>query len=432
MALLEINDQDSPSTRVEIGDHAVIGRLRECTVQLREPHASRRHAELFKRGDDWYIMDLDTRNGTLVNGKTISESRLTSGDVITIGKATIIFHEKPPQEVHAGEVIGGYDVVDEISRSSYSRMCRVTKPGSSRQMIMKIFDRAAFGARIENVMGTARALALVNHPAVATIYEVNPQGDHPYCVSEYVQGRTLAEMIATEIRIPPDRAKSIAIHVADGLLVAHSRGIIHGNLKPRNVMVGLAGEIKLVDFGGTCRAPGQAFPSIPYYVAPEQILDRPVDLRTDIYSLGAILYCMLSGAPMFTGRSDEEIVQKHLAEPPQDLALLVPGLPVELCRIVERMVAKEPAARFQSTQELINVLRVRTQPAAPIPVMPAYEAAPKAPAREAPADRSISPVTAFLAGIVFILLLLTTFIGARELGHMVRERFNPPQDSSEE
>jgi len=431
MALLEINDQDSPASRVEIADHAVIGRLRECTVQLREPHASRRHAELFKRGDDWYIMDLDTRNGTLVNGKAITESRLASGDVITIGKATIIFHEKPPLEVHAGEVVGGYDIIDEISRSSYSRVCRVTKPGNSRQMIMKIFDRAAFGAGIESLMATVRTLALVNHPAIATIYEVNPQGDHPYYVGEYVQGRTLAEMIATEVRIPPDRAKSIAIHAADGLLVAHSRGIIHGNLKPRNIMVGLAGEIKLVDFGGMCRVPGQAFTGIPYYVAPEQILGNPIDLRTDVYSLGAILYCMLSGSPMFTGRSDEEIVQKHLTEPPHDLTLLVPGLPVELCRIVERMVAKEPAARFQSTQELINVLRVRTQAAPPIPVIPVCEA-PRPPAREAAAERSISPVAAFFAGIIVILLLLTTFIGARELGHMVRERLNAPQDAAEE
>lgn len=431
MALLEINDQDLPTTRVEIQDHAVIGRLHDCTVQLREPHASRRHAELFKRGDDWYIMDLDTRNGTLVNGQTVSESRLASGDVITIGKATIVFYEKPPEEVHPGEVIGGYDVIDEIARSSYCRVCRVSKPGNSRQMIMKIFDPAAFGAGIEHLMSTVRTLALVNHPAVATIYEVNPQGDNPYYVSEYVQGRTLAEMIATEIRIPPDRAKSIAIHVAEGLLVAHSRGIIHGNLKPRNIMVGLAGEVKLVDFGGMCRAPGQAFSGIPYYVAPEQILGKPVDLRTDIYSLGAILYCMLSGAPMFTGRSDEEIVQKHLTEQPQDLTLLVPGLPVDLCRIVERMVAKEPAARFQSAQELINVLRVRTQAPQPLPVMPAYEP-PRPPAREAAAEKSVNPVLAFLAGIIVILLLLTTFIGARELGHMLKERMNPPESSPEE
>ena len=422
MALLEINDQNTPVTRVELQDPTVIGRMNDCTIQLREPHASRRHAEIFTRADGWYIIDLDTRNGTLVNGEQVHERRLLPGDVVTIGKATLTFLDQPPPRAHNGEMLGDYDVLEEIARSPHARVCRVSKPSSGRQMVMKIFDRSAFGAGMDNVLGAARSLALVTHPAVAAIYEVNPQGDHPYVVSEFVQGRTLAEVIAAEGRMLPDRAKSVIVHAAEGLLVAHSRGVAHGNLKPRNILIGLAGEVKLVDFGGMCR--GDAGPSrvstvagIPYYVAPEQILGNPADHRSDIYSLGAIFYCMLAGVPMFTGRSNDEIMQKHLREKPEDLARVVPGLPIDLCRVIERMVAKEPVARFQSAQELINALTTRAMPV--MPTMPAVAEAPKA-EKETEAA-SFSPVLAFAAGIAIILLLVATFLGGRDLGQILKK-----------
>jgi len=423
MPLLQIKDEGAPLAQVELQDHTIIGRMPECNVQLREPHASRRHAEFLNRADGWYVIDLDTRNGTQVNGERIKEHCLRSGDVITIGKATLTFIDETLAVQKRGEMVGDYEITEEVARSSYSRVCRVYRSGSGKEMLMKILDRRAFGEGIENLLSTVRALTAVNHPAIATIYEVNPRGDKPYFVSEYVQGRTLAEVIGAEGRIAPDRAKSIITRVAEGLLVAHCRGIVHGNLKPKNIMIGPGGEVKLVDFGGLCRT-GRAdrrtanlavFGGVPYYVAPEQILNNPVDQRSDVYSLGAVFYSMLTGAPLFAGRTDEEIMQKHLLEKPDDLSRYVPGMPAELRRVVERMLAKDPADRYQGMQEFLNALAGKA-------LQPQMGAAADArPARESAGERPSSPTLAFSAGILFILLLVAIFLGARDLGQIAKQ-----------
>jgi len=444
MVYLKINDEGATS-QVNIEERAVIGRLPECSVQLKEPHASRKHAVIYRHGEEWYIRDLDTRNGTFVNGHRIHDREIKPGDVITIGRAVLTFVDESaadtdkPAEAGAPpgreEKVGDYRITEEIAHSSYARVCRVHKEGVTREMVMKIIDPGAFASGVDDLFATARALAGVDHPAIASIYEVNPHGEHPYIVSEYVHGQSLAELIATRGKLPHERARKIVIRVAEGLQAAHAKGIVHGNLKPRNILVGEGDEVKLVDFGCICPTEPAgdqyraSFAGIPYYIAPEQIRKNPADERTDIYSLGAIFFSMVCGVPPFTGGSDEQIVQKHLWEQPGDLKRLVPDLPEHLSRTIRRALAKDAGARFQNMPELLAALaagasrpepppeEVAVEPAAPASDTPEMGAA----ARRAAMQKEGNPVFAFFAGVLLILMLVAMFLGASNIGREARE-----------
>jgi len=435
MASIRIKGPAGSYSEIELKDGCTIGRTPECGIQLREPHASRKHAALNRRDDGWHLRDLETRNGTLVNGARIKEHHLSPGDIITIGKTVLTFMDgsapegsREDQTKAAGQLekIGEYEVVSEVARSSHARICEVRREGVARQMVMKVFEREAFGEGIEKMFDTLQALAKVFHPAIASIYEVNPTGARPYFVSEYIRGQSLAEMLAAQGKLPVDRAKNIILRIADALQAAHARGILHCNLKPRNVMFGIAGEVKLVDFGGICKVgpPGASrlasFDAIPCYVAPEQILREPVDQRTDIYSLGCLFYTLVSGLPPFGGANGEEVKQRHLAERPPDLAGRVPDLPPSLNGVIQRMMAREPGLRFQSMQEVIAALT------SPLPQIFAEAEAQAAP-RNAAAARPGGQFAAFLGGALVVLMLVALFLGARDLGQAAKEGISHAQ-----
>jgi len=431
MPFLQIQDEGAPLADFELQGPSVIGRMPDCTIQLREPHASRRHAEVYRLGEEWHIRDLDTRNGTCVNGEIIRDCRLHPGDVISIGKATLTFWPAKPGHAIRLETVGGYDMIEETAHSSYARICRVRKEGQPRDMAMKVFDRKAFGDGVDPMLSAVQTLKGLNHPAVAVIHEVDMRGDKPYFVSEYVPGHSLAETLASDSRFTVDRAKSIMTRVAEGLAAAHAFGVVHGNLKPRNILIGIAGEVKIVDFAGICvlersEQPGKlpTFAGVAYYIAPEQIQGKQVDRRTDVYSLGAILYTMLAGVPAFSGRTDDEILRKHLYDSPEYLRKFA-DVPPPLCQTVERMLAKDPAVRFQNMQEVIAALNDSPAPAVAAEgeePRDARDAQREAATREPAArDERGSPMLAFISGILLIVLMVAMFFGARDVGQWARQ-----------
>jgi len=436
MAYLTVTDDTDTPVRVELDRRAVIGRNPDCTVRLREPHSSRKHAVLYRQDDDWYVRDLNTRNGTKVNGEPVKDCKLHSGDKIAIGKASIVFSL---DAAGAGrQAVGDYEILEEIAHSSYARVCRVRRSGQDEVFAMKIFDREAFGAGLGDVFSTIRRVASVSHPHIAAIVEVDPQGEQPYYVSEYVSGKSLAESIG-DGPLPVDSVRRISRAVAEGLAAAHARGAVHANLKPRNIIIDESGRTKIVDFGGICPVePPRSLPSdmaafagVPFYVSPEQILRRPVDVRSDMYALGAIIYLMLADSPPFTGDTDESIMKQHLSATPDLSRVAGSGF---LADIVGKMLAKEPSERFQSMEEVVKVLEsgsVGGVPSASASVTPPKQIA----SRPGSARSEEGFRMSFFSGVVLILLLLSVFLGAREIGHIAREQFEilrtPPARQAE-
>jgi dienelactone hydrolase len=218
------------------------------------------------------------------------------------------------------------------------------------------------------------ALAKLSHPNVATLYDIGEKDDASYLVMECVAGRSLASMLASG-PLPIDDVVALGIEVADALAEAHEHGIVHRDLKPANVMITPRGHAKVLDFGiakllappegdrATLTETGGAIGTLAY-MSPEQALGEPIDYRTDLWSLGVLLYESLTGAPPFQGAGTLGTLQAISSAPLPPLRDLRPDVPVALERIIERALAKEPAQRQQSAAELARELAAARAPTA--------------------------------------------------------------------
>jgi tRNA A-37 threonylcarbamoyl transferase component Bud32 len=206
----------------------------------------------------------------------------------------------------------------------------------------------------------ARAAASLNHPNIVTVHDVGVDGPRPFIVMELVHGEPLSDLLDREVRLSPGRAASIAHAIAEGLACAHDAGIVHRDLKPRNVMLTAQGLVKVLDFGiaqALDRTPVDEPLGTAEYVSPEQATGRSLDGRSDVYSLGVVLYEMLAGRPPFTADRALTVMHQHVHEAPTPLSELWPDVPAALQSIVDRCLRKEPASRYRDARELAGDLR---------------------------------------------------------------------------
>jgi tRNA A-37 threonylcarbamoyl transferase component Bud32 len=215
---------------------------------------------------------------------------------------------------------------------------------------------------VERFKREARAAASLAHPCVVGVYDTGEQNGTHFIVMEFVEGRTLADVLEQGGPLEPRRALRIAVDVCAALTAAHTRGLIHRDVKPGNVMLTPRDQVKVMDFG-IVRAGGSATVTeaenvlgTARYMSPEQAQAREVDERSDVYSLGACMYEMLTGQPPFSGTSPIAVAAKHITESPQPLRALRPDLPERVEPVILRALAKDPARRFRTAAELGGAL----------------------------------------------------------------------------
>jgi eukaryotic-like serine/threonine-protein kinase len=214
----------------------------------------------------------------------------------------------------------------------------------------------------------AQAAARLNHPGIVSVYDSGTDGDTPYIVMQYIEGRTLGDFLGEGKTLPPAQAAKIAQDIAEALGVAHAHGVIHRDIKPANVMITREGKVLVMDFGiarlisGPETAPQtSAVLGTASYLSPEQAQGQSVDARSDIYALGVVLYEMLTGRPPFTGDSPMAIAYKQVNATPPAPSSANPEVPPELDAVVMRALSKNPANRYQTGQEFADDLeRART------------------------------------------------------------------------
>jgi beta-lactam-binding protein with PASTA domain/predicted Ser/Thr protein kinase len=214
----------------------------------------------------------------------------------------------------------------------------------------------------------AQAAARLNHPGIVSVYDSGTDGETPYIVMQFIEGRTLADYLASGKTIPPMKATQVAKEIAEALAAAHAEGVIHRDIKPANVMVTRDGKVLVMDFGiarlisGPETAPQtSAVLGTASYLSPEQAQGQSVDARTDIYALGVVLYEMLTGRPPFTGDSPMAIAYKQVNATPEAPSSVNRDVPPELDAVVMRALSKNPANRYQTGQEFADDLeRART------------------------------------------------------------------------
>jgi len=227
--------------------------------------------------------------------------------------------------------------------------------------------------RLNRFQREARTTSALNHPNIITIYDVAEQDGTAYIAMEFVDGRTLSDLI-TEGPLPIDQTIRVSSQIVDGLAKAHEAGILHRDIKPANIMITRDGLVKILDFGlaKTVAVPGaKAIPGLrqtsptregfivgtPHYMSPEQLSGDKVDSRSDHFAFGVVLYQMLSGQAPFDGRTVASIIRAILVTTPAPLHTLRPDAPGDLAHIVNRCLEKDPSNRFSSTAEISDALR---------------------------------------------------------------------------
>jgi predicted Ser/Thr protein kinase len=248
-----------------------------------------------------------------------------------------------------GTVIGSYKVLDEIGRGGMGVVYLAEDTRLGRRVALKSLPStlAMHPDMRQRLRREARAAATISHPAVAVVYALEEMGDHLFIASEFVQGETLREEIGRG-PIAPERARAIALSIADALAAAHDAGVIHRDLKPENVLIKPDGGVKVVDFGiaqiegpeATRLTRAGSMLGTPAYMAPEQLLGLTVDGRADIYAWGIVFSEMLTGRHPLQGQGKTNNV--HLTGP--------------FATVIARALHADPAARYASAKELISEL----------------------------------------------------------------------------
>jgi len=263
-----------------------------------------------------------------------------------------------------GKTISHYKILEKLGEGGMGVVYKAEDTRLLRTVALKFVSAhalAAAGAR-ERFMQEARAAAACDHPHICTIYEIDEDEGRTFIAMAYVEGRDLDEIIA-EGPVEPDRAILITSQVADGLASAHAKGIVHRDIKPANIMVGADGQARIMDFGlaetggdAKITRPTMAAGTIAY-MSPERTRSLEFDHRTDIWSLGVVLYEMLTGELPFRGGSDQAFIYSlfHHDPPPLDEEAL--GAPPGLADVVARALAKDPEERYPEAGAMLTDLR---------------------------------------------------------------------------
>jgi eukaryotic-like serine/threonine-protein kinase len=263
---------------------------------------------------------------------------------------------------------GRYELHEVLGRGGMGVVYRATDRVLARTVAVKLLPAALAEERPEHVTRferEARAAASLNHPGIVAIYDTGAEEATRFIVMECVEGSSLAALLRERAPLDAGRAAGIAREIADALAAAHATGLVHRDVKPANVMLTADGTVKVLDFGlakaldATALTREAEVLGSAAYMAPEQALGEPVDERSDIYSLGCLLYAMLTGRPPFTGDAAAAILHQQINSEPRPPSETNPKVPVWLDALVMAMLAKAPADRPQ------RVAQVRAQLAGP-------------------------------------------------------------------
>jgi serine/threonine-protein kinase len=264
--------------------------------------------------------------------------------------------------------VGRYRIMEKLGQGSTGVVYLGKDPYIGRSVAIKISRPAAGISRDgaeryrERFFTEAQSAGRLAHPNVVAIYDAGMHGDFCYIAMEYIDGPTLLSYCGRENLLPVNRAVETIFNVCKGLDYAHKMGVIHRDVKPSNIMINKAGEIKIADFGiarvasDDPQEPGLV--GSPSYMSPEQVREEPVEERSDVFSLGCVLYELLTGSKAFSGENTFSILYKITHEDPAPVCRIRSGLPEILDRIVLKALHKDPNRRYQNCADLAYDLRV--------------------------------------------------------------------------
>ncbi len=281
---------------------------------------------------------------------------------------------EPPPEASAAltvapRVIGRFFIRGEIGRGSNGVVYSAHDPILDREVAIKaipLSHNTVYRSQAEaNFINEAKAAARLNHPHIVTVFDAGKSDQLAYIAMERLRGEDLHDVIARGERMGWRQVTTLMARVADAVHFAHKRGLIHRDIKPSNIFLTREGKPKVLDFGVALMSMSDPHGTqkrqligTPNYMSPEQARGEQLDARSDIFSLGAILYELLAGVRAFDGKNIDAILAKVISGDPTPLALLRPDLPEALQGVVARAIEKDPEKRYQTAGELRNQLAI--------------------------------------------------------------------------
>jgi beta-lactam-binding protein with PASTA domain/tRNA A-37 threonylcarbamoyl transferase component Bud32 len=329
------------------------------------------------------------------------------------------------------QLLGGrYSLGETIGVGGMAEVFRGTDVRLGRDVAVKVLraDLArdpSFQARFRR---EAQSAASLNAPCIVSVYDTGEDNGVPYIVMEYVEGRTLRDILQTEGRLLPQRALEVVADICAALDVAHGAGIVHRDIKPANVMLTARGEVKVMDFGiaravsdtSSTMTQTAAVIGTAAYLSPEQARGEHVDARSDIYSTGCLLYELVTGNPPFTGDSPVAVAYQHVREDPTPPSAYDDTLPPQVDAVVLKAMAKNPVNRYQSADEmredLLRAAAGEAVLAVPFLAEPETTIVPGGGLR-VPRERRRGPLLVVFAVVLIAVAVLVAFLVKGVLGN---------------
>src|SRR6184192_2945501 len=293
-----------------------------------------------------------------------------------VGLATRII-QNGQADLLVGRTIGHYKILKRIGTGGMGEVYLATDVTAGRKAALKLLPMRFTGdaERLKRFQQESRAVVALNHPNILTVYEIGEDHSTHYIASELIEGETLRQRL-TRGRIQVSEAVDVAIQVASALAAAHQAGIVHRDIKPENIMLRPDGYVKVLDFGIAKLAEeelpaamprdealllvetnlGAVLGTVPY-MSPEQACGEHVDQSTDIWSLGVVLYEMLTGHAPFTGDTSQDVMFSILEKEPPPLTHYIARAPAELQQIISKTLRKDRGQRYDSAHELLQALK---------------------------------------------------------------------------
>lgn len=365
--LVEKGPDRGKAVTVTTGQQIVAGRDKSADLQLSDTMASRKHFLIASKGSIFGLKDLGSANGTLVNGrKAEGAHKLQAGDSIQVGETLLSWLADETQDKQGGLIghaIGGYRIEERLGRGAMGTVYKATQLSLGRTVALKVLspDLVKDEKFCEMFVKEARAAGGLNHPNIIQVYDVGDENGNYYFSMEFAARGSVLEELQAQRQIPLTRAVKIIRDACAALDYAERKGLVHRDIKPDNLMVMEDHTVKLGDLGLAMstvelQAEQDGVFGTPHYIAPEQAMGKPIDHRADIYALGATFYRMLSGKTLFTGTTVKEILKKQVREVHPPITDWVPDCPEAIGRILDRMLIKNPAERYQHASEIAQDL----------------------------------------------------------------------------
>ncbi len=277
-----------------------------------------------------------------------------------------------------GRVIKGrYKLIDEIGRGSFATVYIVRDTKTNRIFAMKamLYEPADDGELLARFQREAHILLTLHDPHIVRIFEYGDESDLHYILMDYIDGQNLKYYTLTGGSMEPARALDYALQIAEGLDTAYKNGVVHRDIKPQNIVINSQGVAKITDFGlarsreTVTLTQSNVFMGTAYYIPPEQAESgRSADIRSDLYSVAAVLFEMLSGRPPYEGDTAVDIVVKHMNDKVPSICAIRPELPRDFDTFMQKAMAKLPVDRYSTPREFMNALEKLQEliPAIPI------------------------------------------------------------------